>query len=262
MVDINLLNEGLNLSTLQLQVKIFQELDSTNEEAKRQIIDGNKHDLLIISSRQTAGRGRLTRSWFSPVGGLYFSLVLKPLLGSQFAPLTSFLSGCAVAKGLQSHGIDNIRLKWPNDILVMEDKVAGILNELVTVDPTNPRIIIGIGVNQNIRRNDFPVELIDRSTSVQHILGLETSHESLLCSIINEIDRLIGIVETENSFISILSSWKALSSTLGRNVRIDDGMHVFTGYAEDILDDGSLVVVTETGKETVTMGDVTHLRSD
>ena len=126
-----------------------------------------------------------------------------------------------------------MRLKWPNDVLVMEDKIAGILNELVTIDPIDAWIILGIGVNQNIKISDFPEEIIDRSTSVQHILGKETSHESLLCSIINEIDRLLGIVETEKSFISILLSWKALSGTLGRNVRMDDGMRVFTGYAED-----------------------------
>ena len=77
MFDVNLLKEGLNLSTIQLQVKIFKELDSTNVEAKRQIVDGNKQDLLIVSSHQTAGRGRLSRSWFSPIGGLYFSLVLN-----------------------------------------------------------------------------------------------------------------------------------------------------------------------------------------
>ena len=262
MVDMNLLNEGLNLSTLQLQVKIFRELDSTNVEAKRQIVDGNKQDLLIVSAHQTAGRGRITRSWFSPVGGLYFSLVLRPRLGPQFAPLASFLSGCAVAKGLQSVGVDHIRLKWPNDVLVMEDKIAGILNELVTIDPIDAWIILGIGVNQNISMNDFPKEIVGRSTSVLETLGKETSPETLLCAIINEVDRLVGIVETERSYTSILELWRSMSGTLGRRVRVDDGTHEFVGIAEELLDDGSLVVVTDKGREKVTIGDVTHLRSD
>ncbi|MGY5858140.1 MAG: biotin--[acetyl-CoA-carboxylase] ligase [Candidatus Thorarchaeota archaeon] len=262
MIDMNLLNEGLNLSTLQLQVKIFKELDSTNVEAKRQIVDGNKMDLLIVSSHQTAGRGRFTRTWFSLAGGLYFSLVLRPRLGPQFAPLASFLSACAVAKGLQTIGVDHVRLKWPNDVLVMEDKIAGILNELVTIDPVDAWMILGIGVNQNIKMNEFPEDIAGRSTSVLDILGNETSPESLLCAIINEIDRLMGIVETEKSYTSILKMWRSMSGTLGKRVRVDDGTQEIIGLAEELLDDGSLIIATDKGREKIAIGDVTHLRSD
>ncbi|MCJ7817602.1 MAG: biotin--[acetyl-CoA-carboxylase] ligase, partial [Candidatus Thorarchaeota archaeon] len=159
MIDLNLLKSGFNISVLKLQVKIFDYLDSTNVEAKRQIIDGNKHDLLVVSSLQTAGKGRLSRTWFSPEGGLYFSLVLKPRLGPQFAPLASLLCGCAVAKGLQSLGIDRVQLKWPNDVLVMEDKIAGILNDLVSIDSIDSWMILGIGINQNMATKDFPEEI-------------------------------------------------------------------------------------------------------
>ncbi|TFH00703.1 MAG: biotin--[acetyl-CoA-carboxylase] ligase [Candidatus Thorarchaeota archaeon] len=262
MIDLNLLKSGFNLSVLKLQVMIFDDLDSTNVEAKRQIIDGNKQDLLIISSHQTAGKGRLTRTWFSPEGGLYFSLVLKPRLGPQFAPLASLLCGCAVVKGLQSLGIDRVRLKWPNDVLVMEDKIAGILNDLVSIDSVDSWMVLGIGINQNIVRGEFPEDIAWKSTSVQNILGTKTSPEVLMCATINEIDRLFGIVETEKSYSSILELWRTMSSTLGKRVRVDDGVQVITGYAEELLDDGSLVVVTDKGKEKVTMGDVTHLRSD
>ena len=243
-------------------MKIFDSLDSTNVEAKRLIIDGNKQDLLIVSSHQTAGKGRLTRTWFSPEGGLYFSLVLKPRLGPQFAPLASLLCGVAVANGLQSLGIGHIWLKWPNDVLVIEDKIAGILNELVTINPVESWMILGVGINQNMSIGNFPDEISTRSTSVLDILKKETSPESLLCAIINEIDRLIGIVETEKSYSSILKLWRKMSGTLGRRVRVEDGTQVITGIAEELLDDGSLIVLTDKGKEKVTIGDVTHLRSD
>jgi BirA family transcriptional regulator, biotin operon repressor / biotin---[acetyl-CoA-carboxylase] ligase len=262
MLDMSLLENGFTLSSLKLQVKIFNSLDSTNVEAKRQIVDGIKQDLLIISTQQTSGRGRLTRTWFSPEGGLYFSLILRPRLGPQFAPLASLLCGCAVAKGIQSLGIDHVRLKWPNDVLVKEDKIAGILNELVSLDPLDSWIILGVGINQNISMNELPVEIASRSTSVIDILEMKTSPETLLCAIINEMDRLLAIVEAEKSFSSILELWKQMSGTLGRRVRVDDGIRQIVGYAADLLDDGSLVVQTESGKETVTMGDVTHLRSD
>jgi len=262
MIDLNLLKNGLNLSTLRLQVKIFQSLDSTNVEAKRRIVDGIKQDLLIVSSLQTAGRGRYSRTWFSPDGGLYFSLILRPRLGPQFAPLASFLSGCAVAKGLQSLGVEHVRLKWPNDVLVVEDKIAGILNELVTLDPVDAWMVLGIGINQNIPIAEFPEEIVGRSTSVLEILGEETSPEVLLCAIMNEIDRLVGLVETEKSYSPVLKLWRSMSGTIGRLVRVNDGIKEFVGIAENLMDDGSLIVVTDKGKEKVTMGDVTHLRSD
>ena len=262
MVDMNLIKEGLNLSTLQLEVKIFKEIDSTNTEAKRCISENLKHDLLIVSSTQTAGRGRGSRNWFSPEGGLYFSLVVRPRLGPHFASLASLLSGCAVAKGLLSFGIDYVKLKWPNDVLVREDKIAGILNELISIDPVDTWMILGVGINQNIAIGEFPDELVGRTTSMLEILGEKTSPLSLLSSIIVEFDRLFRIVESEKSYSSILDLWRSMSNTLGRRIRVNDGSEVFTGIAEELLDDGSLVVLTENGREKITIGDVTHLRSD
>ncbi len=262
MLDLNLINKCLKLSVLQLQVEVFNEIDSTNLEVKRRITKGMDQDLLIISSRQTTGRGRYNRTWFSPEGGLYFSLVLRPRLGPEFAPLSGLLCACAVAEGLQSLGIDNVVLKWPNDVLALEDKISGILNELVTITPVDNWVILGIGINQNISVSDFPEDISYNATSVKDILGKYTSPESLLCSVLNSIDRLLGVVESENSFSSVLKQWRIMSGTLGRKVRIDDGTQTIVGIATELLEDGSLAVNTENGIVNVTIGDVTHLRSD
>ncbi len=262
MVDMNLINRGLDLSVLQLHVEVFNELDSTNLEAKRRITEGITQDLLIVSSSQTAGRGRNNRTWFSPEGGLYFSLIMRPRLGPQFAPLNSLLVGCAVAEGIQSLGIDHVRVKWPNDVLVKEDKISGILNELVTITPVDNWVVLGIGINQNISVSDFPEDISYTATSVEDILGKHTSPESLLCSVLNSIDRMLGVVESENSFSTVLKQWRSLSSTLGRRVRIDDDTQNIIGIASELLEDGSLAVITEDGTVNVTIGDVTHLRSD
>ena len=254
--------EGLELSALNLKVKVFEELDSTNAEAKRHIEDGINKDLLIVAKQQTAGRGRQFRFWFSPSGGLYFSLVTKPRLGLQYTPLSGFLSGYAVAKGLQSFGIDHVNLKWPNDVLVGENKIAGILTELVSIDSINAWIVIGIGINQNVTMEEFPNELVGFSTSMYEVLGKETNPEILLSTIIQEIDRLFGIVESEKSYSPILQPWRSMSGTLGRRVRVAENNQIFTGLAEELLDDGSLVLLTEDGREKITVGDVTHLRVD
>lgn len=262
MIDLNLINNCLKLSVLELQVEVFNEIDSTNLEAKRRVTKGIEQDLLIVSTHQTTGRGRHNRTWFSPEGGLYFSLALRPRLGLQFAPLSGLLCACAVVEGVQSLGIENVVLKWPNDVLVMEDKIAGILNELVTIDPIDNWVILGVGINQNISVSDFPEDISYTPTSVEDILGKRTSPELLLCSVINSIDRLLGIVESERSFSSILKQWRKMSGTLGRRVRIDDGTQTIIGIASELLEDGSLAVITEDGTVNVTIGDVTHLRSD
>jgi len=262
MVSLESLIEELELSTLKLKVKVFEELDSTNTESKRQIEAGIDQDLLVVAKQQTTGHGRQSRSWFSPYGGLYFSLVVKPRLGLQYAPLAGFLSGCAVAKGLQTFGIDYVNLKWPNDVLVYENKIAGILNELVSFDSINTWMILGIGVNQNIPIDEFPSELIGDSTSMYEILKRETSPNQLLSAILQEFDRLFGIIESEQSYSSILKLWRSMSGTLGRRVRVKDNDQIFTGIAEELLDDGSLILLTEDGREKITIGDVTHLRKD
>jgi len=248
MVDMNLINRGFNLSVLQLHVEVFKELDSTNLEAKRRISKGIEQDLLIVSSRQTSGRGRYNRTWFSPEGGLYFSLVVRPRLGPQFAPLSGLLCACAVAEGLQSLGVEGVSLKWPNDVLIRNDKVAGILSELVTLDPIEHWIILGVGINQNSRITNFPEAISYTATSVYDQM--------------NSIDFWLSSVESEKSFDSVLAQWKQISSTLGRKVRITDSSRTFVGIAKDLCADGSLLV--DLGEETikVTMGDVTYLRQD
>ncbi len=262
MVDLNLINNCLNLSVLEPQVEVFNEIDSTNLEAKRRIMKGIDSDLLIVSSLQTAGCGRQNRTWFSPKGGLYFSLVLRPRLGLQFAPLSGLLCACAVVEGVQSLGIENVVLKWPNDVLVMEEKIAGILNELVTITPDDNWVILGVGINQNISVSDFPEDISYTATSVEDILGKSTSPELLLCSVLNSIDRFLGVVESEKSFSTVLKQWREMSGTLGRKVRIDGGTQTIIGIASELLEDGSLAVITEDGTVNVTIGDVTHLRSD
>ena len=228
----------------------------------QQILEGTDEGLLIIAESQRMGRGRKDRHWYSPLGGLYFSLVLKPRLGIINAPLMGLLASCATAQGLRAIGTQHTYVKWPNDILLDFDKVAGILSEIVTLNQDRHLVIIGIGINQNSTASDFPEDFFYSTTTVRDHLGRLTSREELLCHIINSFDNLLRIVVSENSFKAIIQTWKALSSTLGNRVRITEGSEIFTGTAVDILDDGSLLVKTDEGEKIVTTGDVRHLRND
>ncbi|MFX1605988.1 MAG: biotin--[acetyl-CoA-carboxylase] ligase, partial [Promethearchaeota archaeon] len=131
----------------------------------------------------------------------------------------------------------------------------------VSNDDETMGIIIGIGVNQNCPVSDMPPGIEWPTTSVIDELGKETSIESLLCSIVNEIDALLQIVDSESSFTKVLDEWRNASSTLGERVQIHEEGKTTIGVAKDIGEDGALIVATDDGLVKVLLGDVSHLRT-
>lgn len=242
-------------------MKFLDSVGSTNTEAKKLFFQQEKEGLIVIAKRQTAGRGRKSRPWLSPIGGLYFSIILKPRLGTENTPLLGLLSACAVARSLAAVGVENVRLKWPNDVLIGESKIAGILSEALSIGDETVGLAIGIGVNQNCPISEMPPGLQWPTTSIIDELGRETSNESLLCSIVNEIDTLLQIVERDSSFAAVLDEWREVSSTLGVRVRIHEEGKTTDGIAKDIGADGALIVETDDGLVNVLLGDVSHLRT-
>ena len=245
---------------LKPRVVLLESVSSTSDEVKNLLTKGETEGLIVFAGSQTSGRGRRGRSWLSPVGGLYFSILLSPRLGNDKAPLMGLLCACAVRRALFSLGVD-VQLKWPNDVLVGDKKISGILSEAVTINNQTLGLVIGIGVNQNCPVSEMPAGLEWPTTSVIDEIGSETSTETLLCFIVNEIDALLKIVEVNSSYSAVLEEWRKTSSTLGQAVRIhEDGKHT-DGIALDVGEDGSLIVETESGIAHVLLGDVHHLRS-
>lgn len=262
LVKPDLIYKCLKHLTLNPEVVFLPETDSTNDDAKRRIESGLEGELLVVAESQTRGRGRQNRVWHSPKGGLYLSLVTSPIIPIESTPLLGFLCACAVADALESIGIEGAKLKWPNDVLIQEHKVAGILSEMVTVGVDDYRIVVGIGINQNVDMTELPEEIRSCATSVLEHLGRETSAEELLCQLLSSIDRMLQIVRFEGSFDSVLKMWKELSATLGSRVRVNDGTRIYEGTAIDILPDGSLIVQAEEETTTVFTGDLVHLSYD
>jgi BirA family biotin operon repressor/biotin-[acetyl-CoA-carboxylase] ligase len=247
---------------LHPRVKYLETVDSTNTEAKELVIQGEKEGFVIAAESQTKGRGRKDRVWLSPSGGLYFSIVLEPRLGFHNAPLLGLLGACAVARSLQDLGLKKVCLKWPNDVLIGNSKIAGILSEAVSVSDRTLGVVMGIGVNQNCPVADMPPGLRWPTTSIIDELRVKTSTQALLCSIVNQIDSLLLLVDDQNSFDVILDEWRKLSSTIGRRVRIHEGTETIDGTAKDIGSDGALIVEIDDGLKHVLIGDVSHLRDE
>ncbi|MHA1768225.1 MAG: biotin--[acetyl-CoA-carboxylase] ligase [Candidatus Thorarchaeota archaeon] len=247
---------------LPLHVAYLKSTDSTNVEAKRCLEGGHRGDLLVVAGSQTAGRGRRDRQWSSPPGGLYFSLLMDASPFSCDVPLLGLLAACSVTRSLREMGLHDATAKWPNDILVREKKIAGVLGEVVSIGRRVDRVILGVGVNQNVTLGDLPSDLHDIATSILIETGHETSPTELLCSILHHVAAYLGATRRTSSFATVIGDFRRMTSTLGRKVIVREGDSVVKGTATEVLDDGSLSVLTTDGVVRVTVGDVAHVRTE
>ena len=256
-------------SPLARSVELYDELSSTQERARELARGGAPHGTLVISRIQTGGRGRLGRLWGSPPGGLWMSLVLRPDFEAAFASRITQTAAVAVAKTLQDLGVD-ARIKWPNDLLVRERKICGILAESsignvpvtsksVRPDPsarTLDHVALGIGMNANLDPEDPGVP--DRAvTTVRAELGRDVDFVDLLKALLQNLETgLAGI----RDFGAILENWRALNCTLGRKVRVQRFGEILEGTAIDLNPDGALIL--DTKHETIELfeGEIEHLR--
>jgi BirA family biotin operon repressor/biotin-[acetyl-CoA-carboxylase] ligase len=137
---------AINTSNFEPVIFIESDVDSTNLFAKRLLLKGFDSDAVIISEKQSAGRGRADRTWYSPSGGLYMSLILQGRLKPSMFHLYSFVLALAASIVLEQMVMLQVDLKWPNDLLVSGKKIGGILSELITENLEIPVIILGIGI--------------------------------------------------------------------------------------------------------------------
>jgi len=246
------LNELVSRLILWEKVVYKFEVSSTMDVAKELAERGEK--AIVIAEKQSAGRGRLSRAWKSDLGGLWITLILldkRPLKSALGFP---FLSALAVANALKGTYNLSPTLKWPNDVLLSEKKVAGILLEIKGEADLMDYALIGIGVNLNNRVSQEPFE--QKAISVSECLGEKVDRFAFLSSLLQNFETLY----LDLSMQEILREWKSLSSTLGRPVKVRTLNKSFEGVALDLDDDGALLVQTEAGIRKVYSGDCFYLR--
>lgn len=229
---------------------------STSSIAKQKAAEGAPEGAIFITEEQTGGRGRLSRGWFSPaMQGIWFSLVLRPPFAPQEAPKCTLLAAVALCTAIRKESGIACGIKWPNDILCGGHKLVGILTEMnAEMDAIN-YVVIGIGINVNIARDAFPEELRDIATSVSMEAGRSVSRLDLLLCVLLELEFWYDKA-LHDGFAPILDEWRRLSVTIGQEVSVVAPDRSFIGVAENIDDDGALLVRTDTGQEKVWAGDV------
>lgn len=246
------IDELAGITRLFEEVIYLLETTSTMDIAKDLAEKGKK--ALVIAEKQTQGKGRLGRKWESQEGGLWFTLILHEPLPLRQAHFLTYLSSVAIALSIRETFHLPAQVKWPNDVLIFDKKVAGILLEIKAEVDRLIYALVGIGINVNNQVEDK--EFLYPATSICEILKYQVERLPLLKSILKHFDSLIHRKE------HILPAWKELSSTLGKKVRIETSDKSITGEAIDLDEQGALLIKTEEGKiERIYSGDCFHLRN-
>ncbi len=241
-INIEILKTRLpNAVTLQ----VYDEVDSTNTVAKTAALAGAKHGTLVIAERQSKGRGRMTRSFFSPTGtGIYMSLILHPQ--PDFSPLQiTTAAAVAVAEAIESISSESTMIKWVNDVYLRNKKVCGILAEGVYTGSVLSHVILGIGINVFEPKNGFPVEIKDRAGSIFGPSDVfeRWVREQLAAAVIS---RFWGIYEALPQ-VEYLSAYRSRDMLCGRQIQVLDlnGEVLETAKAIGIGDACELMIETE-----------------
>lgn len=239
-------------------IRVFQETTSTNDIVEKLARDGVNEGVVVFAEAQSKGRGRLGRKWLSPPGkGLWFSVLLRPALRLQEATQLTVASATALRRAIANLTGLKPEIKWPNDILLGQRKVAGILTELkAELDRVN-YLILGIGVDVNLSPSDFPADLRQTATSISAELGRPVSRADLAVAILRELDADYARVKV-GDFAAVAEEWESHCTTLGRDVCIRTGERQIRGRAESLGEDGALLLRTEHGHlERIAGGDLT-----
>lgn len=240
----------------------YQEVGSTNDVCKELASEGAEEGLCVVADGQSLGRGRMGRSWVSPPGvGLYFSCLLRPEAPAESLPLFTLLAGGAAARALVEATGAEVGLKWPNDLILEEKKLGGILSELVTSPGGAPAVVVGIGLNVTTAPEDFPPEVRRTATSLLQATGRTYERHALLKAVLMELDKAYSAFR-ERGPGAALEAWRPFASTLGRRVRVERAEEPLEGEAVGLTEKGHLVVRTDQGQEVEVMaGEVVHLQS-
>ncbi|HEX6950870.1 MAG TPA: biotin--[acetyl-CoA-carboxylase] ligase [Nitrospira sp.] len=264
-LDVHAIQTHLTTQYLGRRVELHEHLDSTNRTAVALAQAGAEHGTLVLADAQTAGRGRMARQWFSPSGiNLYGSLIVRTKISAErtteWLSWLPLMTALGAAEAIEIVGSARIAVKWPNDLLINERKVGGILCESGTSAGSGPFQVIGIGINVNGARNDFPEELRDIATTIREETGSLIDRNRLVGRLLHELECCLDEFLARGSE-RIAPAYRRRCATLGKTVKaiLADGKECL-GVAEAIEQDGSLTL-RQRSQEGTEAPAVRHLRA-
>jgi len=243
-------------------ILVYDLVSSTNELAMSLAAKKNlMSNTVIIADSQKKGKGRLGRAWVSPPGrNIYMSVAFKPRLYTRDATMLTLLTAVACVHAIKKITGLSVSIKWPNDLVFAGKKLGGILSEIrADIDKVN-LAVLGIGINVNIEKEDFTDDIRPLATSIKEETGEYCSRDELVIEVLRQMERFYSLLINLGKH-TLLNEWKKLSSTLGKSVKVVIGDETLTGLAEDIDDNGMLILKLDSGlRRQISAGDITLLR--
>ena len=261
----NTIHSTLSTTWLGRRIELFDSIPSTNREAVRLAQADVAHGTVVVADSQTAGRGRLSRTWFSPPGAnLYCSVILKAARPTdRFTEWLSWLplvSALAAAEAIEAVSSLHVSVKWPNDLLIAERKIGGILCESGTRTGSSPFQVIGIGLNVNVDQQDWPEELRESATSIWHEQGRVADRNRLLAQLLLELEHCLEELALHGTSRLALA-YHQRCSTIGQRVKaILANGDLCVGIAEGIGQDGALMLQPDAPQPGMKPPEIVHLR--
>lgn len=240
------------------EIHIFEQIDSTNSSAHSLAESSSPEGTIVLAESQSSGKGRLGRKWISVAGkSLSVSIIMRPDIDISKAPGLTLAIAVALSDTLHSFGVHTHRIKWPNDILIKNKKISGILTEMKATPEKILFIIAGIGINISSIHDNLPDDIKDIASSVYDETGLDIDRTDFLCSF------LLNLEKRYNEFLRsglehILNEWRENSDIIGSTVTVSINRNLVKGKVTGINYDGSLNLETDSGIVHINSGEI-HL---
>ncbi|MDR1819245.1 MAG: biotin--[acetyl-CoA-carboxylase] ligase [Methanobrevibacter sp.] len=257
-IDTEQIRENLKTKFIGQKIYAFQEVDSTNTVAKFLAGNGIEEGTIVLARSQIKGKGRRGKKWESPFGGIWLSIVLRPEISPQVAALITLGAGVAVTKAIRKFDVD-ARIKWPNDVLVDDKKIAGILTEANSKSRKLEYVVVGIGIDSNLDSSSISKKSKIKATTLKDELKREINEINLISTLLKEFEDIYKDFEN-NDFDEILYKWRNLSQTIGSYVVIEQPFgKVLKGYVVGINNKGSLILELNNGELKKVISGESHI---
>jgi len=260
------IHKALQTTFVARTIYLFSTLESTNKTALkmagRSPSEGVLEGTLVLAEAQTQGHGRMGRHWISPPGvNIYASIILRPTISVLDAPVVTCLAATAVVQAIRTRTQLEAVIKWPNDVIIHEKKVAGILTELGVVQNQVDHLVIGIGINVNLDPEMLPHEIRLTATSLKAEMRESVNRNKFIADLCNNLEeRYVRLLNKGTA--PILKEFRSLTATLGKIVKVLTPGGTLEGRAEDVDPHGALILCTgQATHEVIHSGDVIHLRN-
>jgi len=253
------ITQNLNTKFLGKRVYYFDSTDSTQNFAMEIASNDKENGTVVISKKQTGGRGRMKRKWKSPTGGIWMSIIIHPKFDVSYTTLVPIATSLALCMAIEKILKIKPELKWPNDVTLKGKKVAGVLVDTSIISNEIENVVLGIGINFKIKPNEI-ANTMKKTPNFYGVATLTKKNEKalpLIQQFLYELENILQLI-SYGHIKKITSEWTKRSSTIGRNVSIVTNDGKLNGKAVKMDSDGALIIYRGKNSKRILVGDLTH----